>query len=111
MVSASQSKLELQVVRAAETALPVRHFVTAIDLLVGIGWLSSPVEDWQGGCVPYLERVAGPNFHKITMTMRFFHHWAERRGLTASQTVYVDWTRNRQVLRLSKSGDPAIERA
>ncbi len=31
--------LERRVVRAAETALQDRQFVTAIDVLVGIGWV------------------------------------------------------------------------
>ena len=112
MGSASRSKLERKVVRAAEVALADRHYVTAIDVLVGIGWLSPPlVEDWRRGRITYLERVVGANLHKITAAMRFFRHWAEPRGLTPSETVYVAWTQDRYPLRFSKSGDPDIERA
>jgi hypothetical protein len=112
MASASQAKLERQVVRVAERALADRRFVTAIDVLVGIGWLATQlVEDWRRGRIPYLERVVGANLHKISTAMRYLRHWAEQRGLNPSETVYVSWTRDRHPLRFSKTGEPTIERA
>jgi hypothetical protein len=112
MASPTQNKLERQVARAAEAALTARSFVTTIDVLVGIGWLSPPlVEDWRRGRIPYLERVIGVNLHKISTAMRCLRHWAEQRGLNPSETVYVAWTRDRHPLRFSKTGDPAVERA
>lgn len=112
MDSASQTKLEQRVFRAAEAALADRSFVTAIDVLVGIGWLSQPQVDlWRQGRIAYLEADVSANLHKISMAMRFFRQWAQGHGLMPSETVYVARTRDRRRLRFSKSGDPAIEPA
>src|SRR5947209_1360459 len=108
----TQTKLERRVVRAAETALAEQRFATAVDVLVGIGWLSPPlVDEWRQGRVPYLESAVTANLHKITTAMRLFRGWAGRRGLVPSETAYVARTRDRRPLRFSKSGDHAIERA
>ena len=112
MGCANQSRLGQRVVRAAEEAVAERHYVTAIDVLVGIGWLMPTLlEDWRRGRIPYLERALGANLHKITTAMRFFRRWAEQQGLTPSETAYVAWTPDRHPLRFSKSGDPTIEGA
>lgn len=112
MSSASQSRLERHVTQAADRALAERHYVTAIDILAGVGWLTpAHIEDWRRGRIPYLERVVGTNLHKISTAMQMFRRWAERRDLTPSETVYVSWTCDRHPLRFSKTGDPAIEHA
>src|SRR5713226_5035707 len=96
----NQAKLERRVVRAAEVALADQHFVTAIDVLVGIGWLSRPlVDQWRQGRIEYLERVVSANLHKISTAMQLFRHWSERRGLVPSETAYVARTRDRRPLR------------
>ena len=106
------TKLEQRVVRAAEAALTERQFVSAIDVLVGIGWLApSHVEEWRQGRVEYLERVAQANLAKLSAAMKLFRTWATGQGLVPSETVYVARTRDRRPLRFSKSGDPDIERA
>ncbi len=108
----SQTRLERRVVRAAEAAFADRHYVTAIDVLVGIGWLSLPlVDQWRQGRIEYLERVVSASLGKISTAMHLFRRWAERRGLVPSETAYVARTRDRRPLRFSKSGEPAIERA
>lgn len=57
MVSDSQRKLEQRVVRAAEASLAEQRYVAAVDVLMGIGWLSPQVVDrWRQGRVEYLER-------------------------------------------------------
>jgi hypothetical protein len=62
-----RSKLEERVVKAAEVALADRHFVTAIDVLVGMGWLTTPqVDRWRQGRVDYLERLVTANISKIS---------------------------------------------
>jgi hypothetical protein len=44
------------VARAAEAALAERRFVTAIDVLVGLGWLEPRrVDEWRQGRIAYLE--------------------------------------------------------
>ena len=105
-------KLEQRVVRAAEAALAQRRFVTAIDVLVGLGWLEPRrVDVWRQGRVPYLEAVVIASLGKISTAMKAFRGWAAARGLKPSETAYVARMRDRRPLRFSKSGDPAIEQA
>jgi hypothetical protein len=112
MVSDNQRKLEQRIVRAAEAALAERRFVTAVDVLVGVGWLApSAVDRWRQGRVDYLEREVQANLHKISTAMALFRRWAEERGLWPSETAYVARTRDRRPLRFSDSGNPGIERA
>jgi hypothetical protein len=105
-------KLDRRVVQAAEAALDERRFVTAIDVLVGLGWLEPRrVDEWRQGRVAYLEAVVIASLGKISTAMKVFRQWAAARGLKASETAYVARTRDRRPLRFSKSGEEAIERA
>lgn len=102
--------LDDRVVKAAEAALAARHVVSAIDILVGIGWLDpEAVERWRRGQVDCLEAVVRTNLPRIAEAMRIFRAWATARGLFASSTAYVGRTSRRQTLRFSRSGNPAIE--
>jgi hypothetical protein len=86
--------------------------VSAIDVLVGLGWLERRrVDAWRQGRVDYLEREVGANLGKISTAMRAFGGWARERGLQPSETAYVARTRDRRALQFSKSGDPELERA
>ncbi|MEX0659838.1 MAG: hypothetical protein WD080_11950 [Egibacteraceae bacterium] len=108
----AQQRLEQRVIAAAEDALARQQYVSAIDVLVGIGWLRpTHVKDWRVGRVPYLERVVQANLAKISRAMKVFRRWARDRGLTPSETAYVARTRDRRKLQFSKSGKPAIEQA
>jgi hypothetical protein len=110
--AANGTRLERRVVEAAEAALADRQFVTAIDVLVGLGWLDPRrVDEWRQGRVDYLERVVIASLGKISTATRCFRRWARARGLTPSETAYAARTRGRQPLRFSKSGSPEIERA
>lgn len=112
MVSDNQRKLEQRVVRAAEASLAEQRYVAAVDVLMGIGWLSPQVVDrWRQGRVEYLERDVQADLRRISRAMALFRRWAEHRGLTPSETAYVARTRDRRPLRFSASGAPAIERA
>lgn len=112
MVSDSQRKLEQRVVSTAEAALVERRYVTAVDVLVGLGWLAPPAVDrWRQGRVDYLEREVQANLHRISMAMAQFRRWAERRGLKPSETAYISRTRDQRPLLFSASGNPDIERA
>lgn len=98
--------------RAAEAALADKRYVSAVDVLVGLGWLPPPrVDEWRQGRVPVLEHVVTANLSKISTAMRALRRWALQRGLSPSETAYVARTRDRRHLRFSVSGDPAIERA
>ena len=62
-------------VRAAEAALAQRKFVTAIDVLVGLGWLEPRrVDDWRQGQIPYLEAVVTASLGKISTAMKVFRN-------------------------------------
>jgi hypothetical protein len=111
-VASNRADIDRRVVRAAEVAVAKRKFVTAIDVLVGVGSLEPRrVDEWRRGRVDYLERVAVANLGKVSTAMRSFRGWAQARGLKPSETAYVARTRDRRPLRFSKSGDPEIERA
>jgi hypothetical protein len=108
----STARLEERVARAAQAALDQRGFVTAIDVLMGLGWLAPRrVDEWRQGRVAYLEAAvqAGPD--KVSTAVRLFDRWAQRSGLKSSEIAYVARTRGRETLRFSKSGDGEIERA
>ena len=112
MANENDKRLEQRVIAAAEDALAKRRFVTAIDVLGGLGWLPASGEQaWRQGRVLYLEAAVEANLSKISKAMRFFRRWAHQRGLKPSETAYVRHGRDRQALRFSKSANPDIERA
>jgi hypothetical protein len=101
-----------RVAKAAEAALAARHFVSAIDILVGIGWLDAhAVERWRRGQIDCLEEVVRSNLPRISKAIQLFWSWATASGLKASPTAYVARSPRRQTLRFSRSGNPAIEAA
>lgn len=106
----NRKKLIDRVTRAAEAALAARHYVTSIDVLVGIGWLDpGAAARWRRGQIDYLEREVRTSLPRISEAMRLFRSWAAAKGLFASQTDYVARTPQRQTLRFSRSGNPSIE--
>ena len=98
--------------RAAEAALAEQKYVSAIDVLIGVGWLTLPAVDrWRQGRADDLEQVAQVNLEKLSDAMRVLRRWAATQGLRPSETAYVARTRDRRPLRFSRSGDPTIELA
>lgn len=112
MNPAHRARLEQKIATVAASALSARRVVTPVEILIGIGWLTTAhVEDWRRGRVPYLERVATANLAKLSTALRLLRGWAQRNRLTPSETVYVAWTRDRHRLRFTKTGDTSLERA
>lgn len=112
MGSKGSPKLEARIARAAQTALDDHDFVTAIDVLIGLGWLApSAVDRWRQGRVDHLERVTQANLSKISTAMRLFRRWAGDNGLQPSETAYIARTRDRRPLQFSTSGEADLERA
>ena len=108
----NRRKLADRVVKAAEAALAARHYVSPVDVLVGIGWLDpGAVKRWREGQVDYLERVIQTKPSRISEAMKLFRSWATAKGLIASETSYVARTPSRQPLQFSESGNPTIEAA
>jgi hypothetical protein len=111
-VSQRETKLEHRVARAAGAALERQEYVTAIDVLIGLGWLASVrVDDWRHRRIPFLEAAVQTNLSKISAAMRVFRAWASAAGLRPSETSYVARSSGREPLQFSRSNDPAIERA
>jgi hypothetical protein len=109
----NQKKLESRVHRAAEAALARQQYVSAIDVLCGMGLLTSvQVDSWRKGRVDFLERVIQGNLKKISLSMAMFRGWAKEKGLKPSETQYVRHSRTGKVaLQFSKSGNPEIEKS
>lgn len=112
VMSKQRQSLEDRVERAAASALEDKQFVTAIDVLGGLGWLpQARVDEWRQGRLEYLERGVQANLHKVSRAMHHFRGWAAAGGLTPSETAYIARTPDRRPLRFSASGDPGIELA
>jgi hypothetical protein len=111
--TASQTKLEQRVYRAAEAALARQHYVSAIDVLCGMGLLaSSAVDSWRKGRIDFLEREIQGSLNKISSSMAIFRRWAQEKGLKPSETGYVRHARSGTVpLQFSRSGDAQIEKS
>ncbi len=103
----------MRVVRAAEAALAHHQYVSAIEVLIGAGFLApTHLEAWRKGRIDFLERVIQGNLKRISLAMAIFRKWAIEKGLKPSETGYVRHARGGKVeLRFSKSGDPAIEKS
>jgi hypothetical protein len=107
-----KEEIRRRVVSAAEAALAKKQYVSAIDVLTGIGLLApAHVEDWRKGRLDFLERMIQGNPEKISLSMATFREWAMEKGLKPSETHYQRSTRNGTIdLRFSESGDPGVER-
>jgi hypothetical protein len=107
-----QTKLEERVYRAAEVALVRQHYVSAIDLLCGMGLLaSSAVDSWRKGRIDFLESEIQGNPNKISSSIAIFLRWAHEKGLKPSETDYVRPARSGTVpLQFFSSGAPRIEK-
>ena len=111
MTPKNRAKLTDRVSKAAEAGLAAQHYVSPLDVLVGIGWLDpGAVKRWRHGQINCLESVVQTNLSRISEAMKLFRSWAAGKWLSASETDYVAGTPQRQRLRFSRSGDPTIER-
>jgi hypothetical protein len=100
-----------RVVRAAEASLAAQDYVSPIDVLLGIGWLDpNTARRWQQGQIDCVEEALQTNPARIAEAMDLLRSWATDKGLLPSETDYIARTPQRQALRFSRSGDPAVER-
>jgi hypothetical protein len=106
-----QNKLRGRVAAAAESALERQGYVSAIDVLTGMGWLDlSTLKRWRQGQVPSLAAGIQTNPARVSAAMELFQEWAMDRQLCPSETAYVANLPSRPVLRFSQSGDATAER-
>ena len=110
---ANLKEIEGRAIRAAGEALYRQHYVSPIDVLIGMEYLQPiHVQDWKKGKIPYLEKAIPANLHKISHAMNCFRKWADEKGLKPSETIYLAKTRGpKRHLQFSKSGHPQIELA
>ena len=100
-----------RVLGAAEASVAAQHYVGAVDVLVGIGWLDpGTVKRWRQAQIDCLEEALQTNPTRISEAMNLIRSWPAGKGLLASETDYVARTPQRQTLRFSRGGDPTIER-
>ena len=107
-----KTKLPLadRVARAAQAALAADRFVSAIDILLGLGWLDpGAAERWRRGQIDCLEAAIQANPARVAEAMTLFKAWATAKGLLASPADYVARTPRREKLRFSRSGEAALE--
>jgi hypothetical protein len=104
--------LESRVVAAAVEALRRQKFVSAVDVCVGLGWLhGTAVTSWRQGRVDRLEECLPVQADRVSQVHEYLRSWAQRQGLTATETDYIAATRDRRQLRFTREGDPAAEQA
>jgi hypothetical protein len=88
-------KLERRVVDAAEAALAQQSYVSAIDVLLGLGWLApSHLDRWRQGRVDDLERTMQVDLQKIRLAVEALRRWAEDCGLEPSEVTYLARSRD-----------------
>ena len=97
---------------AAEAVLAHQHYVSAVDVLMGIGFLQFVhFQSWKKGRVGFLEETIQAGQAKIRLSTALFREWAVAKGLTPSETRYVRLAPGGPVeLRFSESGNPDVER-
>ena len=99
---------------AAEETLARHKAVTAVDVCVGIGWLSSShVEAWRQGRAGSLLELLPVDDAKSTHFLECLNRWARASGLEPVEADYISATRDRRPLRLTADADadPEAERA
>jgi hypothetical protein len=107
---ASRTALADRVVKAAEATLAAQGHMNPVDILLGIGWLDPrTVERWRRGQIDCIEAAMPTSLPRILEALTLLQSWAAGRGLSPGETHYVARTPQRQPLRFSRSGDPAIE--
>jgi hypothetical protein len=110
VTTSSANRLEQRVSCTAQATLDERGVVSAIDVLMGMGWLAPRrVDEWRQGRVAYLEAAVQASPAKVSSALRLFRRWALHAGLQPSETAYIARTRAREILRFSASGDADVD--
>ncbi|WP_424185169.1 DUF2293 domain-containing protein [Actinokineospora sp. G85] len=99
-------RLARRVAEVAEELLGRKGVVTPLDVLNGLGWLSSRVvRSWELGTVPVLDATAAVPAERVAEAVASLHEWAGGRGLTVAEAEFVAATRDRRPLRFTAGGD------
>jgi hypothetical protein len=69
----NRTKLAARVIKAAEAALAAQKYVSAVDVLIGMGWVDpGTLKRWRQGQIEYLERAVQANLSRISEAMKLF---------------------------------------
>ena len=107
-----QLDLKTRVVRAAQAALARQQYVTAIDVLCGMGLLAATnIDAWRKGRIDFLDRMIQGSPSKIAASLAIFRDWAHEKGLHPCEIEYVRAARNGTApLQFTQAGDPDTEK-
>ena len=106
------TKLERRVTSAMEAALQHDKFVSPLEVLVGIGWLSrSSIEAWRHARIACLEQAAAVPTEKLALVLEVLDRHATRQGLIPVESLYVAASRDRSQLHFTSGGNESLERA
>ncbi|HUB44014.1 MAG TPA: hypothetical protein VMB73_03425 [Acetobacteraceae bacterium] len=111
-MKSDKPSLSGRVMSAAEHALSAEGYVSPLDVLFRIRWLDESWEKrWRHGQIACLEEGIQTNPARLVEMLDLLRGWAERAGLQPSEAEYVARTPQRERLRFSHAGDPALETA
>jgi hypothetical protein len=100
-----------RIAMAAQAALAAQHYVSPVDVFLGLGWLNpNTARYWQRGQIICLEDALPDNPGRVLQALDLIEAWAGQKALMPSETAYVAKTPQRPALRFSRSGNPALER-
>lgn len=100
----TMTSIENRVAAIAEATLARQRFVTPIDVLVGLGWLTpADVSGWFKGNVTSLERCLEVSPSEIADALATLKDWATAHGLR-------EWDTDYRGLKFNASRDPVAER-
>ena len=102
-----------RVVRAVDSILVRRDFVSPIDVFIEMALLNAEsIAEWRAGRLPFLERGIQCNLSAASRILRLLRMHAHDLNLRPSGTAYVRRTRGGRLrLRFTKSGDLKVEEA
>jgi hypothetical protein len=104
------AKLTHRVEAAAAAAVARQKYVAPVDVLAGLGWVSSrSVDRWRQGRIARLGVEVQIPAEKLRRAVATLESWARANGLQPLAVEYVSSTRERRPLVFVSAGDEATE--
>ena len=110
MSRTNRRPLNERVTEAAEASLVEQNYASPFHMLLGLGWLDpNSARRWQQGQVECLEDVMQVSPARLAEAMTLMRSWAAKRGLSATDALYVARMPQRPTLRFTRGGDAETE--
>ncbi|WP_129662723.1 DUF2293 domain-containing protein [Phytoactinopolyspora endophytica] len=104
--------LRRKVIAAAEDLLEEQRYVSAADLLSGLGWVHpANIERWRTGKIKHLQDLLPVPPERLADAVDHLTEWARERGLQPREVEYIASTRSREPLTFIAGATPEDERA